>query len=462
MKADADSWPCTPYFLSVLRSGRVLLCKAMLENDHQLLERYLRSDSEDAFSELVRRHLNLVWSTAQRITQDAETARDVSQVVFKDFAQKARWIPRTVVISGWLYRATCMTARKAVRSNLRRIKREEMAMEQNLLLPETSPDEIGGIVDELLLFLRQKEREIVVLRFLEQKTFAEAAEVLGISEEAAQKRLSRALEILRRHLKQRGLAVSSAALPSALSLMGSHVAPESLAAPVAIAAMGGANSISGFSAVINAVSMIPVQLTSMKVHTTIAAAVSLGLIATPLFIHHHATSGREVLHHGAQVSAVASGAIALGGEEAPGSLEEVNFLRAENETLKRNASELLRLRGEVSVLRDQLVQLQAEHAEWMSKAVIGTVLERATWSDKGNDDPRSAIESFLWAWNHQHQELLSQLVAEGTRPESLFLPEYLPIRSVGVKQQWVRGCSKLSIFCFGGFCGRRFWSRRRS
>jgi DNA-directed RNA polymerase specialized sigma24 family protein len=84
------------------------------EQDHHLLERYARQASEAAFSELVQRHINLVWSAAFRLTGDSELARDVAQTVFSDLARKAGYFPKAVTIPGWLYRASVMAAQNTL------------------------------------------------------------------------------------------------------------------------------------------------------------------------------------------------------------------------------------------------------------------------------------------------------------------------------------------------------------
>src|SRR5687767_5249191 len=101
----------------------------MQEEDRSLLERYAREGCEGAFEELVRRHIELVWGVACRVTGDGELARDVAQGVFNDLARKARFFPSGASIAGWLYRGAVMAARNAVRSNRRRVLREREAME---------------------------------------------------------------------------------------------------------------------------------------------------------------------------------------------------------------------------------------------------------------------------------------------------------------------------------------------
>src|SRR5262249_52974216 len=94
--------------------------------DAQLLEQFRRDRSEAAFGELVTRHIDLVYSAALRkVNGDSHLAQDVTQMVFADLARKAGSLPRGVVLAGWLYRHSCYTAAKAVRSERRRRAREQ-------------------------------------------------------------------------------------------------------------------------------------------------------------------------------------------------------------------------------------------------------------------------------------------------------------------------------------------------
>src|SRR5687767_15176097 len=98
----------------------------VMSDDQQLLHRFVTEDSEGAFGELVQRHINLVYSVALReVGTDSHLAEDVAQLVFVDLARKARWLPRNVVLAGWLHRATRFAARQTLRSERRRRTREQ-------------------------------------------------------------------------------------------------------------------------------------------------------------------------------------------------------------------------------------------------------------------------------------------------------------------------------------------------
>src|SRR5688572_4956748 len=98
--------------------------------DRELLHEYVERRSEQAFAELVARHINLVYATALRRVRDSHLAEDVAQSVFILLARKAGSIREGEALAGWLYRATCFIAASAVRAERRRRDREAEAMKR--------------------------------------------------------------------------------------------------------------------------------------------------------------------------------------------------------------------------------------------------------------------------------------------------------------------------------------------
>src|SRR5438094_779162 len=105
-----------------------------MTDDAELLRCYADAGSESAFSELVARHLPLVYSAALRqVGGDSHLAQDVTQSVFTDLARKAGPVARRLsderhVLSGWLYTSTRFAASKLVRAERRRYSREHEAV----------------------------------------------------------------------------------------------------------------------------------------------------------------------------------------------------------------------------------------------------------------------------------------------------------------------------------------------
>jgi RNA polymerase sigma factor (sigma-70 family) len=211
--------------------------------DAGLLEEFARNESEAAFAELVRRHVNLVHSAALRHTQNAEHAQEITQAVFIILARKAARLRRSTVLSGWLYNTTRLTAANFRRAEFRRVRREQEAFMQSTL-QEPAPDaawrELSPLLDEGMARLRATDRDAVVLRYFENKSLSEVGVALGVEERAAQKRVSRALEKLRKFFTKRGVMLSAAVIAGSVSANSVQAAPAGLTISAVAAAKGSA------------------------------------------------------------------------------------------------------------------------------------------------------------------------------------------------------------------------------
>lgn len=99
-----------------------------------LLVDYVENGTESAFRDLVARYIDLVYSTAlRRVGGDVHLAQDVAQTVFLHLARKARRLPRSVMLGGWLYQATCNVTATVTRAERRRQIRERQAVQMNTL-----------------------------------------------------------------------------------------------------------------------------------------------------------------------------------------------------------------------------------------------------------------------------------------------------------------------------------------
>jgi RNA polymerase sigma factor (sigma-70 family) len=217
--------------------------------DHELLREYAQRQSDPAFAELVRRHVDLVYSTALRLVGQSQLAEDVTQLVFIRLAQKARSIRPSVVLTGWLYRTTQFAARAALRSDWRRRKRESLAMQFSDLnqSPESSWEDVAPLLEEAMGRLRPADQDAVLLRFFGGKSLQDVGRVLGISDDTAQKRISRALGRLRELLARRGVAVPMAVLGTMLAAHTTHAAPVPFGSGLAASVGGAAGKSLGFA-----------------------------------------------------------------------------------------------------------------------------------------------------------------------------------------------------------------------
>jgi RNA polymerase sigma factor (sigma-70 family) len=242
--------------------------------DHRtLLAEYAANGSEEAFRELVARYIDLVYSTAVRLVNgDTHRAEDVAQTVFADLARLAGKFSQDVMLGGWLHRRTWHVATTLMRNERRRLNRERQAVEMNELQdhPEGQFERIAPLLDEAINQLGARDRAAIVLRFFEHRDLRAVGLALGSNEDAAQKRVSRAVEKLRCHFARRGIVASSTVIASVIAAHAVHSAPAGLASSVTTASLAGAAGSSSFGLASN---LFKTML--MKKTTLIAAAVIL-------------------------------------------------------------------------------------------------------------------------------------------------------------------------------------------
>jgi len=210
-------------------------------DDMELLREYATRHSEEAFTTLVTRHIDLVYSAALRHTRNHHQAQEITQAVFVVLARKAPSLSSRTVLAGWLFQTARLTAANHARGEIRRARREqEVCMQSD---PndhdEDSWRHVTPILNEVIGGLREKDRDAIVLRFLQGKDYRQVAAALGATEEAAQMRVGRALEKMRKMFARRGVVLSAAALGGAIAAQGTQAAPAGLAATVAAGAVHG-------------------------------------------------------------------------------------------------------------------------------------------------------------------------------------------------------------------------------
>src|SRR4051812_1203314 len=115
----------------------------MMSDDAELLRQYAAGNSEVAFAELVRRHVDLVYAVAlRRLNGDPHLAQDVTQGVFTDLARKAVTLEKHPSLGAWLFRSTRFAAAEAMRAETRRRAREQEAhlMQESANRSASEPD----------------------------------------------------------------------------------------------------------------------------------------------------------------------------------------------------------------------------------------------------------------------------------------------------------------------------------
>ena len=222
-------------------------------DDFELLAEYAGKGSETAFTALVERHVRVVYSAALRQVHDPHLAEEVTQVVFVLLARKAHAFRRGIILSAWLLRATRFTSTNLLVSQYRRIRREhEAAQMQNTSPDDASWQYIAPLLDEAMSRLSEKDRNVLALRFFEQKSLEEVAASLGIDTGTAQKRVWRAVDKLRQYFARHGAAFSAAAITTSLSAHAVHGVPSGFSATMAATtALKGSAAASSTTTLIN-------------------------------------------------------------------------------------------------------------------------------------------------------------------------------------------------------------------
>ncbi len=203
--------------------------------DHDLLAAYVLDHDDEAFRVLVGRYAGFVYSASLRQLNHAALAEEVTQTVFIILARKAARLGPKVVLAGWLHRATRFAAATARRTEARRERREQEAALMQPTITRSDADHWEALapeVDAALAHLSDTDRDAVLLRFFTGHDLKQVGGALGLSEEAAKKRVSRALEKMRGFLSRRGVTLSVSMLAGTLSVNSIQAAPITIASSV--------------------------------------------------------------------------------------------------------------------------------------------------------------------------------------------------------------------------------------
>ena len=313
-----------------------------MTSDLDLLGQYARNKAQDAFTEIVRRHVDLVYSAAVRQVRSPQLAEEVAQSVFTDLARNAGKLKPDTVLTAWLYQVTRRTAIDVVRCESRRQLREQIAVEMNAMNATASDwTHVEPFLDEAMHTLDDTDRTAVLLRYFENKTLREVGQTLGTSDDAAQKRVSRAVERLREFFTKRGVTVGASGLVVVISANAVQAAPAGLAATISTAAIfaGTAVSTSTVIAATKTIAMTTLQKTLIT--TTLAVVAGAGIYEA-----HQASNLRNQVQDQVQNLQQLQ-------RERDNATNRLASLADELAKVKKNPSEVLKLRGEVGALRQE-------------------------------------------------------------------------------------------------------------
>lgn len=369
-----------------------------MNDDATLLRRYAEEQSQAAFAELVRRHLDLVYSAAQRrLGGDAHRAADVAQLVFTKLARDAARLSGHAVLTAWLYTATRNAAIDIVRTEQRRRTREQEAHLMQTLLADAGPDpqweKLRPVLDAAMDELSEADRTAVLLRFFEKNAFAEIGAALGVGEDAARMRVDRALDKLRTCLERRGVTSASAALATVLSSQTVTAAPAGLAATIASTSLTGvatsaAVGASGWAGLL--------AMTNLKIALVTATALA-GLTIAWVEVRASRALETEINQLSAEHAALVN-------------------LQRENQRLVASAARPRAPRATAAVVTAAPAAAAAAPAR--SLAATPGLTPAAQWRNVGIATPEATFETRLWAKANSNFAALATtyMLGDRTRP----------------------------------------------
>jgi len=363
-----------------------------------LLHRYAENHDEAAFGELVRRHLDGVYSIAlRRVGGDAHLAEDVAQQVFLGLARDAKRLSAHPVLAGWLHTTTRNASANVVRTERRRKTHEQEAHAMHDALSkgpaEADWNQLAPVIEEAVDQLGESDRVAVLLRCIEQRTFGEIGAVLRLSEDAARKRVDRALEKLRVILGRSGVNSSAAALAGALTTHAVTAAPPGLATTVTGTAIAGALAPGSALSFLAFMSMTKVQL-SIR-----GAMLLLGGLGGAWWHKTHSHYAREV---------ATTRAAGPAQRHSPNEMAQLAPALAES----------------VGVPPATVPPQSVIAATAPKEPTPSDVLVASQWSNRGRNTPRDAVETFFWAVRAFDQIELAKTItftpADRQKAEALF------------------------------------------
>ena len=249
-------------------------------------------------------------------------------------------------LAAWLYRVTRRTSVDVVRRESSRQQREQIAVEiAQTHADGANWDRLESVLDDAMETLGEADRNALLLRFFQNKNLREVGCLLGISEDAAQKRVSRAIEKLRESLGRRKVPVSGTALAALLSAHLASAAPAGLGATIAASDVSAWVGIPQVAALQSTKVVLMTTTNKILITASITAAIGTGFYEA----RRASTLARENQSLRQQQAPIAQQAQPRGQERE--SLErDLELAREQIAKLNRDGTELLKLRAQVARL----------------------------------------------------------------------------------------------------------------
>lgn len=326
-------------------------------NDLNLLRLYAQSQCEDSFAELVKRHVDFVYSVALRQVRSPHLAEEITQSVFMLMARNASTMKPGTILAAWLYQVTRRTAINVARTESRRRLREQTAQDIAVLRSDSADwASVEPLLDEAMDKLDQADRSAILLRFFQNKSLRDVGRMLGISEEAARKRVSRAVDQLRDGMTARGVAVTSAGLVVILDANALQFAPIGLGATICNNALVAGVHTSKTIAIAKSIVMTTTQKIAL---TATVAALAVGAVVRENYRVSGLRSQLQALQM--QHEPMAASLLEIQRQRDDTS-NQLQLAQTQLQQLRRDAAELPKLRGQIARWRDAAEKLSRTQA----------------------------------------------------------------------------------------------------
>lgn len=381
----------------------------MSETDLQLLARYAGHHAEDAFAELVRRHVDMVHSAALRQVRSPQLAEEVAQSAFITLAHHAGRLRPDSILTAWLYQVTRRAAVDVIRREARRQLREQIATHIHAMnATDNDWPHVEPLLDEAMAALDETDRTAVLLRYFQNKSLRDVGLALGTSEDTAQKRVSRAVERLREFFARHDVTVGASGLAVALSAHAVQAAPSTLAATITLSAA----SLATTATITQVIAMTALQKTLVTAALAAAALTAIYEVRQAGLLSAENQALRQ--QHSEQIQQLQ--------KERDEASDLQSRLRKENDRLQGATSDLLKLRAEVTRLKageQELARLRAENQRPASAAAqpADTELPKDSWVDAGFATPQAVLRTRGWSVLNGNREKFKEsvFITEGAR-----------------------------------------------
>lgn len=162
-----------------------------MQTEKEIIQEYLKGNTEKAASEFVRRYKNFVYLVAFRYLKNHDDAEDITQEVFINAFEKLKYFRGESSLKTWLYRIAVNKSKNFLRKrklmtivsfgNTVDDDDKQFDLANNTESSALERKEFEEKFLEILSSLPEKQREVFSLRYFDNYSFNEISSMLGTS-----------------------------------------------------------------------------------------------------------------------------------------------------------------------------------------------------------------------------------------------------------------------------------------